>query len=121
MAYRVEWDEGAHADLDEILGYLCNVLFSNQAAETLLGRLEAIDAVQRTLPKSYPHAADPYLRRRGYRSARAGGYLVLYRIAEYWASIENDEVVEGAGIGGCEGIVRVAQLRHVSEDWEETL
>lgn len=121
MAYKVVWEESAKRDVAETVEYLLEELCSRQAATNLLDKLERKRSIISVFPDSYPLAADPYLRRREYRSARADGYLVLYRVAERWVTMKDDEIVEHAGIGGCEGIVRISLLRHVREDWEERL
>ena len=121
MAYEVVWEEKARKDVDNALDYLVESLHSPQAAARLLDRLERARGIIAALPASYPRVTDPYLRARGYRRAIAGNYLVIFRIAEQWANVGDRQLLEREGAGGCEGIIRIAHLRHMDGEWEAEL
>lgn len=121
MAYRVEWDASATDDVMAAAEYLELRLGSRQAAASLVERIMSAEKIIEAMPDSYPRVLHPYLRHRDYRKAPVGKYVLLYRVAERWASIEDGEVRRDRGIDGCEGIVRVVHLRHVTEDWEDEL
>lgn len=117
MAYRVIWEESARHDVDETLEYLYGVLCSAQAVDSFLERLESAWQIIAALPESGTRIHQAYLRHRDYRKMSVGKYLLVYRVAEHWASIEDGEVNLGEGIDGRHGVVRIVHLRHVTEDW----
>lgn len=121
MAYRISWDPSAAGDLERVLEYLEHAVRSPQAAARFLDRINKVQGIIAALPASYPRVTDPYLRARGYRRAVAGSYLVIFRIAEQWASVEDGQVLEREGAGGREGIIRIAHLRHTDGEWEAEL
>jgi hypothetical protein len=63
------------------------------SAKRVMKRLSQIKASLEAFPESFPRVDDDYLRLRGYRKAIVGDHILLYRISEYRAVIEDDEVV----------------------------
>lgn len=72
----------AHAELDlcGIIDYLVYVLKQPSSAKSVLVGFEEITENLRRFPEMYPEVADARLKRKGYRKAALGNYVVLYRV-----------------------------------------
>lgn len=103
MAYEVVIDPDAVARVDEIVGYISEVLGSPGAALSFLDAFEDLIGKLELLPLSYPHPLDARLSARGYRKALAGNYVVLFRVHES---------------GEREGVVYVTNVFHGTQDYQ---
>ncbi len=102
MAYEVLVDPVALDRVDEIVGYVSEVLGSPSAALGILDGFDELVAKLELMPLSYPRAHDERLAARGYRRALVGNYVILFRV---------DESAEQ------EGTVYVTNVFHGSQDY----
>lgn len=117
MAYEVCYSSSFCDEFDEALGLLIDGGGKTASAKRVMKRLSQIKASLEAFPESFPRVDDDYLRLRGYRKAIVGNHILLYRISEYRAVIEDDEVVDHGAVGGYEGVVRVTHLFNARQDW----
>ena len=118
MAYEVCYASSFCDELDEVVGLLVETGGKTAGAKRFMKRLSQIKASLEAFPESFPRVDDGYLRLRGYRKAVMGNHILLYRISEHRAVIEDDEIVEHGVVGGYEGVVRVTHLFNARQDWQ---
>ena len=106
MAYEVVFDPQVTAHVDEVVGYLTDVLASPAAAAGFLNGLDEVVERLESLPLSYPHPFDARLAAREYRKALVGNYVLLFRVEE---------------TGDGSGVVCVTNLFHGSQNYQELL
>lgn len=106
MAYEVVLDPLVVDKVDEIVGYISEVLASPNAATSFLDAFEELVGNLEELPLAYPFAQDPRIAARGYRRALVGNYLVLFRVDE---------------TGERSGVVLVTNVFHGSQNYRELL
>lgn len=106
MAYEVVFDPLVVDKVDEIVGYISEVLASPNTATSFLDGFDELVGNLEELPLAYPFAQDPRLAARGYRRALVGNYLVLFRV---------DETDERSGV------VLVTNVFHGSQNYRELL
>jgi plasmid stabilization system protein ParE len=116
MGYKVEITDKAAVDSEQIVGYLTDRLDNRHAALEFRRGIDAALRLMSTLPESLPPCSDAHLRVRGYRRASVGNYLVLCRVSEHRAVIEDGEVLDHAKVGGLEGVVQVVRVLHGSRE-----
>jgi len=81
MAYKLIITDEANDDIDEIIGYISNVLKNPAAAGSLLSEIEkSYDTISHS-PESFPYCKDKYLRTKGYRKIIVKNYTIFYRVA----------------------------------------
>ena len=90
MAYEVIVDPGVIERLDEVVGYVSEVLDSPMAAAGILDGFDELVEKLEQSPLSYPLAQDKRLQARGYRRALVGKYVVLFRV---WEGAEHEGTV----------------------------
>jgi toxin ParE1/3/4 len=80
--YSLRLTELAEQDLEGIVNYMAGELANPIAASSFLGKVEHCYAHLRTKPKIYAVCEDSYLRGKGYRKARIGNNLLIFRIED---------------------------------------
>jgi len=80
--YRYEFTPLAEQDLDEILDYISNDLFSPQSADRLLDRIEQEVESVCDFPFSRPLVADQILSAKGYRIIVVENFNLFYIIED---------------------------------------
>lgn len=80
MDYKVIFTRQAEKDLDEIIGYMRDFLYSPQAAEHFLSGVEKTLKELASMPEMYSLSTDPVLQTKKLRKALVGRYLLLFRI-----------------------------------------
>ena len=80
MAFKVKYSEQAANDLDEIIRYISDVLFSPQSAENFYKAVNEKLGLLREHPYIFPLYHDDKLRSDGYRFAVIGNYLMFYLV-----------------------------------------
>ena len=75
MAFKVKYTEQAVEDIDEIIEYLSDELFSPQSAENFFKAMKEKLGLIRGHPYIFPFYHDDKLRSEGYRFAVIGNYL----------------------------------------------
>lgn len=88
MIYDLKVTENANRDLDDILGYIVNVLKNKEAAIDM--HKAVIDCFDRvvTMPHMYPVCSNDRLSERGYRKAIVKNYLFIYHVNEEEKRVE---------------------------------
>ena len=119
MAYEVDWSTEALLDLTDTVSYLVDVLGSRQAGTSFKAKVNAAMKTVASRPLALPRVSDAYLARRGYRRAVAGDYLLLFRVIEERASIDNGEVKDRGEKD--DGLVRVLRVFHVGRDYPSVI
>lgn len=79
MAYEIKITEDAAEDLDEIVGYITNVLKNPIAANNFLTEIEENYSVLSSAPESFAYCNDQRLRMLGYRKIPVKNYIVFYK------------------------------------------
>ena len=87
MAFKVRYSEQAVDDLDEILSYISNELYSPKAAERFYVAVGDKLDLLREHPYMFPLYHDDMLRVEGYRYAVIGNYLMFYLVDEDSADV----------------------------------
>ena len=80
--YEVIISDAADADLDEIIGYIANVLANPKAATSLADKIAAFyDDLSHT-PYMYGQCLNLRLQALGYRRVSIRNYIMVYRVDE---------------------------------------
>ena len=103
MAYDVFIANAAQRDKERIASYLLHEARSQTAARGFLDGLERVTGNLAQFPEMYPRVAEGRLAAGGYRRARFGSYVALYRV--------NDD----------ERAVEVARVFHALQDYARLL
>ena len=95
MAFSVRYSEQAADDLEEILTYIKDVLFSSQAAYSFYKAVEKKLVQLSDNPYIYPLHHDDTLRQKGFRFTAAGNYLLFYTINDDDSSVNIVRILYG--------------------------
>jgi plasmid stabilization system protein ParE len=88
MDYKIIVTQEAHDDIDEIIGYITNVLRNPIAAGNLLTEIEDSYKIIEQAPEAFAYCNDKRLRKNGYRKIVVKSYIIFYRV-DYEASTVN--------------------------------
>jgi plasmid stabilization system protein ParE len=80
MDYKLIVTQDAHEDIDEIIGYIVNVLKNPIAAGKLLAEIEKSYKTIIQNPETFAFCNDNRLREEGYRKIIVKNYIVFYRV-----------------------------------------
>jgi plasmid stabilization system protein ParE len=117
MAYEVAFADDVRDEYESIVSHLLHVAQAPSAAREFQERSFEMLGVLESLPESFPHSSDNLLRHRRFRRAMAGDYVILYRVDEHCAVIEDGEVLDHGTICGREGLVQIYHIFHASEGY----
>lgn len=80
MEYNIKLSKEAEEDIDEIIGYIINVLKNPIAANKLLTEIEANYSILSHAPDSFAYCEDQRLRILGYRKIPVKNYIIFYKV-----------------------------------------
>ncbi len=79
MAYKLLITKEADNDIDEIIGYIANILRNPIAAGNLLNEIEKAYTVIADNPSAFSLCNDSRFRNDGYRKTTVKNYIVFYK------------------------------------------
>ncbi|MCF0109992.1 MAG: type II toxin-antitoxin system RelE/ParE family toxin [Erysipelotrichaceae bacterium] len=82
MGYRLEITEIAANDIDNVLGYIKDILSNPKAASSLLTKIEEKTNVIIANPYLFSDCSRYFIEDSNIRRARAGEYFLIYRVSE---------------------------------------
>ena len=80
MEYKIKLSKEATEDLDDIIGYIINVLKNPIAANNLLTEIEDSYSILSNAPESFAYCEDQRLRMLGYRKIPVKNYIIFYKV-----------------------------------------
>jgi toxin ParE1/3/4 len=80
--YSIKVTPKAYEDLDGIYGYITNELYNEDAADNLLGKIEASIMRLSFFPFSCSYVKDELLKVKGYRKLIVENYIVFHLVSE---------------------------------------
>ena len=80
MAYKLIITHEANIDIDEIIGYIANVLKNPIAAGRLLSDIEDNFKIISENPEAFAYCSDKRLHDSGYRKIPVKNYIIFYRV-----------------------------------------
>ena len=95
MAFTVKYSEQAADDLDEIIRYINDVLFSPQSARNFYNAVNGKLGLLREYPYLFPQYNDDKLRSEGYRFIVIGNYLMFYIVDDDGATVNIARILYG--------------------------
>ena len=95
MAYKLLITKEANNDINEIIGYIVNILKNPIAAGNLLDDIEKSYTVISDNPSAFSLCNDSRLRNDGYRKIIVKNYIVFYKVNEEQKTVYIMRVIYG--------------------------
>ncbi len=94
--YSLKFTPKAMEDLEGIFMYISNYLFSSEAAEKLIDKIEESIMRLKSFPYSCSFVLDEPLKKRGYRKLIVDHYMVFYLVNEQERQVVIMRILFGA-------------------------
>ena len=95
MAFKIDITDSAHRDLDGILSYLEETLFTSAAALRFAEKLETCYKRILEYPQLYPLCRNESIAAKGFRCAVVMRYIVFYKINDEKNIIHIHRIIHG--------------------------
>ena len=95
MAYKLLITKEANNDINEIIGYIVNILKNPIAAGNLIDEIEKLYTVITDNPSAFSLCNDSRLRNDGYRKIVVKNYIIFYKVIEERKAVYVMRVIYG--------------------------